>query len=393
MLRPPGSDRPRRLTEPALALAMAALLLAMLGLLLGGCGGEDGARDEAGAGAEGPGRADLAAGDRGRPEAIRIEPQLLPLTGPITSPEAEISALCWCGDNLVIVPQHPERFGTAPGELGLFLLPRQEILDVIERRRREPLVPRPLVLEAPLLIESLPGWDGLEAAAAVGDTIYLAVETQLEGRMGGVLLRGQIVPVASAAGDGASGNGAAGDGSADPALCAPERVRVDTKRLAPIPLPTALPNMSQEALVLAPGRIAVLFEANGMLVNPGAHVALFDTELEYRGNVALEHVEYRITDATAADAGGRFWVINYFFPEEAELLQPPVIPAQPVEQLIELQLSERRVVRTASPGIDLRRDPDLPARNWEALVRLDGHGFLLMTDRYPGTLLAFVPYP
>jgi hypothetical protein len=51
------------------------------------------------------------------------------------------------------------------------------------------------------------------------------------------------------------------------------------------------------------------------------------------------------------------------------------------------------VVRTDAPAIDLRRDPSLPARNWEAMVRLEGRGFLLMTDRYPTTLLAFVPLP
>ncbi len=301
---------------------------------------------------------------------IFVEPRLLPLAGPITSPDAEISALCWCGDDLVIVPQHPERFGAAAGELGLFTITRQEILDVLDHRRREPLEPRPLVLEAPRLIESVPGWDGLEAVASTDGTIYFAVETQLEGRMGGVLLRGRLSPADQ-----------------------PLRMRVDTARMAPIPLPTDLPQMSQEALVLAPGRVVVLFEANGMLVNPGAHAALFDAELEYRGVLPLEHVEYRITDATAADAEGRFWVINYFFPPEARVLRPPTVPDQPVEQLLELRLRGGRIVHTDRAPLDLRRDPDLPARNWEALVRLAGRGFLLMTDRHPTTLLAFVPDP
>jgi hypothetical protein len=188
--------------------------------------------------------------------------------------------------------------------------------------------------------------------------------------MGGVLLRGRLSPAGQ-----------------------PLRLRVDTARLATIPLPTELPQMSQEALVLAPGRVVVLFEANGMLVNPGAHAALFDAELEYRGSAPLQHLEYRITDATAADAAGRFWVINYFFPGEARVLRPPTVPDQPVEQLRELQLRDGRIVHTGRAPLDLRRDPDLPARNWEALARLAGRGFLLMTDRYPATLLAFVPDP
>jgi hypothetical protein len=151
--------------------------------------------------------------------------------------------------------------------------------------------------------------------------------------------------------------------------------------------------MSQEALVLAPGRIGVIFEANGLRVNPGAHVAVFDLDLEYRGPVPLEHVEYRITDASEPDASGAFWVVNYFFPGEAAELDPPERPDHPIEQLIELRFDGERVVRTGRPALDLRRDPSAPPRNWEAIARLGDRGFLLMTDRYPSTLLAFVPLP
>jgi hypothetical protein len=43
------------------------------------------------------------------------------------------------------------------------------------------------------------------------------------------------------------------------------------------------------------------------------------------------------------------------------------------------------------PPIQLELIDDLHPRNWEGLVRLDPHGFLLATDTYPETLLAFVP--
>lgn len=32
-------------------------------------------------------------------------------------------------------------------------------------------------------------------------------------------------------------------------------------------------------------------------------------------------------------------------------------------------------------------------RNWEGLVVLDDRGFLMATDKYPFTILAFVPAP
>jgi hypothetical protein len=353
-----------------------------LGLpLAAGCGSD--APDQATATGGQPvdaGRAGASgAPDAPAPTPIKVEPRVLPLAGPAGVPDAEISSLCWCGDHLVLVPQHPERLTDASGELHLYTLHLQEILDVLDNRRAEPLRPRPLRLEAPGLIGSLPGWDGLEALAAAGDTLFLAVETRLEGRMGGVLLRGVLEDAPPAPGD------TTGE--------IRHRIRIDTARVAPIPLPTNLPEMSQEALVLLPGRVAVLFEANGREVNPGAHAALFDTGLEYRGIAPLEHVEYRITDATAADAEGRFWVVNYSFPAEERLLRPPAPTGKPLEQLLELQLRDGRIVRTGRAPLDLRRDPDLPARNWEAVVRLPGRGFLVMTDRYPGTLLAFVPDP
>jgi hypothetical protein len=224
---------------------------------------------------------------------------------------------------------------------------------------------------APRLLDSVPGWDGLEAAAVLGDTVFLAVEAKVDGRMAGYLLRGVLDPAAE-----------------------PLTLTIDTDLIAPVPITTQLPNMSQEALVLTPDRVAVVFEVNGRRVNPGAHVAVFDHDLDYRGNVPMVHLEYRVTDACRGAApDSTFWVLNYYYPPEGPLLQPPVIPTGPVEQIVQLRFDGERLVRGLCPPLDLRRDPELPARNWEAMVLLPGRGFLLMTDRYPTTLLAFVPFP
>jgi hypothetical protein len=71
-------------------------------------------------------------------------------------------------------------------------------------------------------------------------------------------------------------------------------------------------------------------------------------------------------------------------------------PLACIERLVELQLVRDRcgdfIERTATPPIDLELLPDGTCRNWEALVRLDDRGFLMMTDKFPTTLLAFVPW-
>ncbi|MDX2472862.1 MAG: hypothetical protein QNL91_04080, partial [Candidatus Krumholzibacteria bacterium] len=106
-----------------------------------------------------------------------------------------------------------------------------------------------------------------------------------------------------------------------------------------------------------------------------------------------------------------FWVINYSYPAERAKLDPAPDPellrfGDPdtfdaetcVERLLELRIVRTclrgdYIERTDTPPVNLTLRPDGQCRNWEAAVRLDERGFLLMTDKYPGTLLAFVPYP
>jgi hypothetical protein len=105
------------------------------------------------------------------------------------------------------------------------------------------------------------------------------------------------------------------------------------------------------------------------------------------------------------DAAGRFWVMNYNFPGTQKHYQPapdpfmarygtgPTHAQKPqVERLIELQVTAAGIVLTERPPLQLQLANEA-ARNWEGLVRLDDRGFLLVTDKFPGTLLGFVPMP
>ena len=282
--------------------------------------------------------------------------RLLPLAGPITSPEAEISGMAWWGDTLVLLPQYPERFGDV-----LFALDKAEILARVQARGEiEPLRPRTIAFDGGGAAR-LPGYEGFEAIAIHGTSVFLTVETS-PALMRAFLVKGE----ARVEGPSIRVGGAA----------------------VPIEPPVDLDNMSHESLVFRDGRVLALFEANGATVNPRPNGALFDADLRALGMVPFPALDYRVADATAIDAEGRFWVSNVYYVRDRQLRAGS---RRSVEQLVELAWTGARVERTATPPIVLQRIDDRTTRNWEGLVRLDDRGFLLATDTYPQTLLGFVP--
>ena len=315
------------------------------------------------------------------PRAVVVAPRDIPLTGPAADPEAEISSMAWVGDTLLIVPEVPTRF--ARGDtLGLFTLDGGAIRAWLDGDGRGALEPRRLDCLAPGLVAAVPGFDGLEAVTFRGRRCYLTVEAKQDAGMACYLVGGTVdLP----------GN----------------LVRLDPNGLVPIPLDASIFNRSVETLVIDGRRIVAIAEVNGGIACPEPRARVFDENLEPIGTLPMPRIEYRLTDATGLDAEGRFWVINYNFPPDGILLPPApdpelarhgapawLAPDSCVERLLELRITaDGRIVRTDTPPIWLLPRADGECRNWEAIVRLDDRGFLLMTDKYPTTLLAFVPRP
>ena len=70
--------------------------------------------------------------------------------------------------------------------------------------------------------------------------------------------------------------------------------------------------------------------------------------------------------------------------------------ARPVERLLEFQVTPTGIVRTDTPALPLQLLPNNVARNWEGVVRLQTaelNGFLIITDSFPETILAYVGLP
>jgi len=289
---------------------------------------------------------------------------------------AEFSGLSWSGDQLILLPQFPARFNNQ-----LFALPQQEIVDYLMGRRGEPPTAQPIFFDDQAVQAQVFGSEGYEAIGIVGNQVYLTIESQAQDGMMGYLVQGVLEADRS-------------------------RLVLDGSLITPITPQSSLPNLSDEALIVTADEIITFYEANGLLVNPAPVAHRFDrATLAPLGELPLPHIEYRVTDATEVDAAGRFWLFNYFYPGDNSLRPilrrlggalPTDQQAPPVERLVEFQLTTTGIVRTATPAVPLQLLPDNVARNWEGVVRLQTpelNGFLIVTDSFPETILAYVGLP
>ena len=314
------------------------------------------------------------------PAAPEVTPQEIRLTRPASISYIEASGMDWYGDWLVLLPQYPARLRREANnpDGALRALSRQELLDYLDGRGPDRLDPRLIPLDDGGLREMIDGFQGYEAVAFAGDRVYLSIEASSRGRMHAYLVRGSIQPDLSA-------------------------LRLDPATLTEVPLEVQAINFSVEALLVKGDEILTFFEANGALLNPSPQAQRFSLDLEPLGALDFPRLEYRLTDATRLDADGRFWVANYFIPADPRLwtLSDPLAEQHgrprssrlflAAERLVELQLGPEGITLTERAPVHLRVE-SLLGTNWEGIARLDGRGLLVISDRQPDTILAFVPF-
>ena len=316
------------------------------------------------------------------PDGPSLQPETavetIPLAGNIDSPRAEISGMAWYGDWLILLPQYPT-FSSAGGDGIIFALPRADILAFLDGEMDDPLQPLEVALVAPGLSRSIPGYEGFEAIVFDGDRAYLTIEASPGTGMTGHLVAGEMAEDLS-------------------------QLVLDPEKITAIESASGLANKSDEAMLLFRDKLLTIHEANGRGVIDAPVVQIFDPNLVPSGTLPFPPIEYRITDGTDIDENGRFWVINYFYPGEPELLpqQDPITERygqgashagrDGVERLLEFQMTESGVSLVERAPIQLELLPD-ELRNWEGIARLEDRGFLIATDKFPQTILGFVAYP
>jgi len=299
--------------------------------------------------------------------------QRIPLSGPVAQPHAELSGLAWHENRLVLLPQYPDR-ASVDGDPALYAITRDEITAYLDGEVDVPPAPEPISLDYAGVPARLDGFEGFEAIAFFGNRSLLMIEARApDGTMRSFAVSGEVRRGGNA-------------------------LVLEPRTLRQIPQPGNLRNKGHEALAVGPDYALALFEANGSMVNPNPEALRLTSRGETIAVLPFPHVEYRVTGATSVDNDGTFYALNYYFPGDKADLGPATDPLphgtnaewnRPVERVLKLRVTEDGVER---PEVVLAMNPEGAPRNWEGIARLPGRGFLVVTDRFPETILGFVPY-
>ena len=293
--------------------------------------------------------------------------------------DAELSGLAWYKNYLILLPQFPYKFGDGLNG-AIFYLPKQKIKRYISSKNHKPLRPKKLSIDATGLDKFNRLGSGYEGVIFNKDTVYFVLENYKE-ETEGFIVRGTIdFPN--------------------------KKIKLNENSLKKIRIKNHLPNLSEETITYFYGELFTIHEINGINVNSNPVAAKFNRDLSTQTLINFPHLEYRVTDATAVAADSTFWAINYFWKGDTNQLKPQSDlllekfgigkthkNRYSVERLIKMKITPDAVKLVDEPPIYLELPPNTPSRNWEGIAKLDDLGFLIVTDKFPYTILGFVKYP
>ena len=298
----------------------------------------------------------------------------------IASPKAEFSGLDWYKDELVLLPQYPDRFSSNYNGC-LFSISKSEITNYLKNREVNPIKSSIIELDSKGIENKIEGFQGYEAIVFHNNNVYLSIEAKISGKMYAYIIKGEINSDIS-------------------------KIVLQPQSLHEIPLPVNLENMAIEALMIANNRVVAIYEANGKNVNLHPKYVSFDLELSHFDLLSFPNIEYRITDATKIYNYNSFWGINYLYEGEYDLLNPGIdslfakynrgisdSKTRVVERLINFKIENDHIILEDNAPIQIKLSDRNNSRNWEGIVKYDSLGFLVITDKFPRTIFAYIPYP
>ena len=313
------------------------------------------------------------------PESV---PVFVDLVGAASDPLAELSGLAWDGDTLLMVPQFPDRLDTPC----LFAVERSALASSLGTGAA--VEPRCVLVDLDGVEQLIEGYEGFEALVVDGDEVTLAIEVrETPMRMRGALVRGTLHRNDSGQ---------------------VERLRLRADSVLDLATPAAIANKAYEALVQVDGGVLALFElATPRFVDPPVATLVTGWGGAYGETVSVPvaPIVGRWTDATAPDARGHFFVVNYVWPGDVAIVEdaaddalasewgrgPTHAASDAIERIVEMRFDGQAVTRVDRAPTWLQLDADAEPRNWEGIARWTDDAVVMVTDRFPGTRLAVVP--
>ena len=302
----------------------------------------------------------------------------IPLNGEAAKADQEYSGLGWWKDWLILLPQYPAGI-KANKESRLYAIDKANILAYLENPESEiQILPIPF-LDA-FTGQDIQGFEGYEAIEFIGDNVFLTIEASDKGKMKAFVVKGVVEQI---------------DGNL-------QLIRLDHSKSLALEAQNNNKNASYEALTSDGEFLYAIFEQNGAEQNHQAFVLKINQDLVLVDELPIDPVNFRLTDASKIDENGEFWMINYFFPGDSHLkvksdaisekygLGKSHLENEVVERLLKFKFNGQGVRLVEEAPIYLELLPKNVARNWEGIVKLDDIGFLIITDKFPNSILSFV---
>lgn len=311
---------------------------------------------------------------------VIVEQDLIevPLPKSVSSASMEYSGLAWYGQMLILLPQYPNGiYGNQEGFL--YAIDREDLSAFLNGLSQEVVVDA-IPFDDVGLSKQLNGFEGFESVVFIDDFVYLTIETHGGEPMKSFVVKGVVES----------------DGKEI------KSVQLNGSSLVELSVQNNNSNASYEALTSDGEFVYAFFEQNGDAQNSSPYAVRLDAELGNLQKISLDHVNYRLTDATLMDDEGGFWIINYFFPGDTHLQvnEDPISTRfglgethqsnRPVERLVKLNLTQAGFVLIDEPPLYLQLLENDEARNWEGIAMFGEEGFLLITDKFPDSILGYI---
>ena len=293
------------------------------------------------------------------------------LEGLITNPKQEVSGMDWYKDTLILLPENLGGF--------LFMITKTQIQNAIELKNTKPIKPKKINFITPDYSKTIPGFDGFEAIAFYNDRVLISIEVEYKNQMQGYFAWGSINPKTL-------------------------EVIILAENIKKINTPSQIDNMSFESILISDGEAILIYEANGANIQKKVTHPVISLSNFTLKKMHAPNIEYRITDVTKISKN-KFWGINYYWSGDKKKLIPAEDKiskkypkkgshrkVETIERLIEFEIKNNKITLSKTKPIQLYLEEGT-ARNWEAICRMDGKGFLIATDKYPRMILGYVEAP